>query len=120
MHSRINAAVVAGATIVSIAGGAAVVSAAPAASAAVCKTTNTYTHSTTSAGSQTWEWVKKIACGTGNYTRWEHKAFRSYTGMHYTENVHRIERNSTYWQSTWKDETSAKGVVTITLTYQTG
>lgn len=115
-----NVRTVIAAGVIAAAAAAVPVVSAASASAATCKTTNTYTHSVTSTGSQSWTWVKRVSCGTGTYDKWEHRIFQSYTGMHYNEYIYRDEDSGHYWQRTWKDEVSARGVETITVKITTG
>lgn len=90
------------------------------ASAATCTTTHTYTHKTTSLGSQSWEWVTRTACGK-DYQRREKLISDSYTGSHYTEIVVRDEMNYPHYvEQTWKDAFSKKGVETRTYVRKTG
>jgi hypothetical protein len=82
-----------------------------------CRTTHTYSHTVTSAGSQSWTWTTRYACGR-NYRKWEHRVSASYTGSWYVEDVYRDEmRYPHYWQHTHKDAHSKTGRETVTDTY---
>jgi hypothetical protein len=85
--------------------------AAPAGAATVaCKTTHTYTHSSSPTGAESQTWTTKHTCGK-DYTKQETRDARTAKGATSVETLVKIETYPHYVQTEHLRSVSAKGVV---------
>jgi hypothetical protein len=84
-----------------------------------CKTTHTYTHTTSATGAHSQTWTTKDACGK-NYRKWEHRISVTAKGASSDEELYKIETYPHFWQREVLNSVSAKGAVSYKVTVTTG